>query len=208
MVVLALSPAMRVFLWAEFPWPVMCGLLKFITFARLDSIAAGCLLAYFVQDPASLSFRRPSGRADVVRWAAAAVLVGSAVGLTAAGFFEVAIRATIKAGVIAALVHYAVTRPASPAGRVLNSRPMTALGVLSYSLYLWQQPFLDSAGPLAMSRWPANIPLAIACAVASYLLVERPFLRLKDRIGRRGSHRIPRPHFLRAPSPILRVVEE
>jgi peptidoglycan/LPS O-acetylase OafA/YrhL len=129
----------------------------------------------------------------------AAVLVGSAVGLTAAGFFEVAIRATIKAGVIAGLVHYVVSRPASPPGRLLNSRPMTALGVLSYSLYLWQQPFLDAGGPLPMSRWPANIPLAFACAVASYFLVERPFLRLKDRIGWRASHRIPRPHSGRAP---------
>ncbi|HEY2154431.1 MAG TPA: acyltransferase, partial [Isosphaeraceae bacterium] len=192
MITLALSPAMRVFLWAEFPWPVMCGLLKFITLARLDPVAAGCLLAYVVQDPASLSFRRPSGRADVVRWVAAAVLVGSAVGLTAAGFFEVAIRATIKAGVIASLVHYAVTRPASLSGRLLNSRPMTALGLLSYSLYLWQQPFLDRTGPLRMSRWPANLPLAFACAVASYLLIERPFLGLKHRLGRPAPTYLPR----------------
>ena len=29
-----------------------------------------------------------------------------------------------------------------PAGRVLNSKPFVAVGVASYSLYLWQQLFL------------------------------------------------------------------
>ncbi len=208
LVVLALAPAVRVYLWAEFPWPVLCGLLKITTPARLDSIVAGCLLAYVFHSPALLTFRRPDGRADAIRWAAAVVLVGSLVGLTATGFFEVAIRATVKAAVIAGLVSYVVTRPASGPGRLLNARPMVALGTLSYSLYLWQQPFLDSTGPLAMSRWPASLPLAFACAVASHLLVERPFLRLKDRLGRPAPRRIPRPHFLGASIPGPRVAKE
>src|SRR5262249_58389967 len=87
------------------------------------------------------------------------------------------------------------------AGRLLNARPMAGLGVLSYSLYLWQQPFLDAGSNLAMCRWPASLPLALACAVASHLLIERPFLRLKDRIGRPAPRHIPRPHlFDRAPA--------
>ncbi len=194
MVVLALSPPIRVFLWAEFPWPVMCGLLKFITPARLDPIAAGCLLGYLVQAPDLLTFRRPDGRADIVRWAAAVVLFGSAVGLTVAGFFEVAIRATLKAAVIAGIVHYVVMHPESPAGRLLNARPMVAIGTLSYSLYLWQQPFLDASAPMALCRFPANLIMAAACAVASHRLIERPFLRLKDRIGRPARSAVPRPH--------------
>ena len=67
MVVLTLSPAIRVYLREEFPWPVIWGLLKFATPARLDSIAAGCLLAYFRHDPALITFRRPDGRTDPVR---------------------------------------------------------------------------------------------------------------------------------------------
>jgi peptidoglycan/LPS O-acetylase OafA/YrhL len=205
MVVLALSPAVRVYLRAEFPWPVMCGLLKLSTPARLDPIAAGCLLAYFSHDRSLITFRLPCGRADPVRRACAIVLAGLFVGLTAMGLFEAAIRPTLTAAAIACLVHYVVTHPTSPPGRLLNSRPMTALGVLSYSLYLWQQPFLDGSGPSAMSRWPANIPLAFACAIASHFLVERPFLRLKDRLGRRDSHRVPVPHFRAAPVPGARV---
>jgi peptidoglycan/LPS O-acetylase OafA/YrhL len=207
MVVLALSPAVRVYLRQEFPWPVMCGLLKFATPARLDPIAAGCLLAYFRHDRSLITLRRPCGRADVVRWTCAIVLAGSAVGLTAMGLFEAALRPTLMAAVIAGLVHHVVTHPTSPAGRLLNSRPMVALGVLSYSLYLWQQPFLDGPGPLAMSRWPANIPLALACAIASHLLIERPFLQLKDRIGSHAPSAIPRPHLLREPAPATRVVK-
>ena len=59
------------------------------------------------------------------------------------------------------------------------------MGVLSYSLYLWQQPFLTPFPSEAWrSHWPQNLILAVAFAVVSHVLVERPFLRLKDRIGR------------------------
>lgn len=57
---------------------------------------------------------------------------------------------------------------------VLNNRPIVTIGVLSYSLYLWQQPFT------LVLRW-ATIPSLLgigACAVASYLLVERPMIAL------------------------------
>lgn len=195
MVALSLSPAIRVYLRAEFPWPTLCGLLKFFTAARIDPIAAGCLLACFVRDPGLLAFRRPDGRADVVRWGASLVLLGLAAGLTATGLFEAAIRPMLKAAVIAGLVHYVVARPASPLGRLLNARPMVALGTLSYSLYLWQQPFSDSAGPFAALGCPTRLALAFACAVASHVLIERPFLTLRDRIGRRGAGAVPRPHF-------------
>ncbi len=203
MAVVALSPAARVYLRAEFPWPVMCGLLRFATPARLDPIAAGCLLAYFSYDRSLITFRRPCNRVDLVRCTLAFVLVGSFVGLSTMGLFEAALRPTLTAAAIAAIVHYFVTNPTSPPGRLLNSRPMVALGVLSYSLYLWQQPFLDGTRPPSMGRWAASIPLAFACAIASHVLVERPFLRLKDRIGWRASRRIPRPHFRVAPIPAV-----
>jgi peptidoglycan/LPS O-acetylase OafA/YrhL len=56
------------------------------------------------------------------------------------------------------------------------------VGVLSYSLYLWHALFLN---PMNEEPWytgfPQNVPLAIIAALASYYLVERPFLRLRGR---------------------------
>jgi peptidoglycan/LPS O-acetylase OafA/YrhL len=70
--------------------------------------------------------------------------------------------------------------------RVLNVAPMVWVGKVSYSLYLWQQLFLNRHAQHSWSTaFPQNILLAFACAAASYYLVEQPFLRLRDRGKRR-----------------------
>ena len=62
--------------------------------------------------------------------------------------------------------------------RVLNSRVMIGIGLISYSLYLWQQPFLyPFAHPNPLQRFPANIACAVVAALGSYYLVEKPLRR-------------------------------
>ncbi|TIO37867.1 MAG: acyltransferase, partial [Mesorhizobium sp.] len=51
--------------------------------------------------------------------------------------------------------------------------PMVMLGLWSYSLYLWQQPFYK----FVHDRDVAPIPMlaaVFACALASYYIVEKP----------------------------------
>lgn len=76
-----------------------------------------------------------------------------------------------------------VQAPLLPLGRVLNHRLLAWVGVLSYSVYLWQQLFLIQSRPVTsvLVVFPFNIAMTFACAVASYHLVEKPFLRLKQR---------------------------
>ena len=71
-----------------------------------------------------------------------------------------------------------------PAYRVLNYPPMVWLGTLSYSLYLWQEPFLNSWSTAWFASWPVNLVLAFVCAVTTHYLIERPFLGLKERLSR------------------------
>ena len=66
--------------------------------------------------------------------------------------------------------------------RVLGSRMLGWLGLISYSLYLWQQPFLAPRQVQLVHSFPLALALALACATASYFLVEQPFLRLRDRV--------------------------
>jgi len=68
--------------------------------------------------------------------------------------------------------------------RLLDSRPLAGLGVLSYSLYLWQEPFLNRFARSLATLFPFNLLLVFACAAASYYLVERPLLRLRQRLRR------------------------
>jgi len=75
-------------------------------------------------------------------------------------------------------------------GRLLEFPAMRFIGKISYSLYLWQQPFfiLDSAaaGGLKMfQQWPLA-PLGVGvCAIASYYLVEQPVIRFGANLRRR-----------------------
>ena len=73
----------------------------------------------------------------------------------------------------------AVREPSSAFGRLLNINPMVAVGVLSYSLYLWQEPFLYFKSSAWATALPQNLVLAFAAASVSYFCIERPFLRKK-----------------------------
>ncbi|WP_234178809.1 acyltransferase family protein [Sphingopyxis sp. NFH-91] len=56
--------------------------------------------------------------------------------------------------------------------KFLSMRAFTTFGMLSYSIYLWQQPFyLVQAGA---SFWFAMLPAAMVAGAFSYLIVERP----------------------------------
>ena len=69
--------------------------------------------------------------------------------------------------------------------RLLEARPLAYIGRISYGVYLWQGIFVRN-GPDApqswVHRWPMNLVLSIVVAAASFELVERQFLRLKDRL--------------------------
>lgn len=68
---------------------------------------------------------------------------------------------------------------------VLNSPPVMWLGAISYSLYLWQQPFLDRWSSAPWAAFPLNLALAVMLAAASYYLVEKPGLKLRERFSPR-----------------------
>ncbi len=84
---------------------------------------------------------------------------------------------------IAVGVDRALQAPHGPIGCLLNLRAIAWIGTLSYSLYLWQQPFMIRGGVALVQRFPWNLGFAAVAAVASHWIVEQPFLRLKDRIG-------------------------
>lgn len=77
-----------------------------------------------------------------------------------------------------------------PLTRALEWRPLAVLGVASYSLYLWHVPVIDallSIGVVSRS-WSSltliAVPVVIAAALASYQLIEAPFLRMRRQWAR------------------------
>jgi len=102
--------------------------------------------------------------------------------------FEVGPGTTLMAASIAVAVAGTVVSPSGWLAALLNSSLMVALGLVSYSIYMWQQLAFDpySAHPAAWQKFPANIVIAIALGTFSYLSWERWFLRLKRRYSSRA----------------------
>jgi peptidoglycan/LPS O-acetylase OafA/YrhL len=86
-------------------------------------------------------------------------------------------------GCIALIVARYVEYPGLPFGRLLNTRLLASIGLISYSIYLWQELFLVQwRTPTSfLQEFPFNVVAALVCGIASYKLVEQPFLRLKKR---------------------------
>jgi peptidoglycan/LPS O-acetylase OafA/YrhL len=79
----------------------------------------------------------------------------------------------------------AALRPGPLAG-VLTWRPLVGLGLVSYSLFLWHMPVFTILGRDAQ-HWPelqrvaVALPVTAVLTAASYVLVERPTQRLRNR---------------------------
>lgn len=75
--------------------------------------------------------------------------------------------------------------------KFLNTRLLNYIGVLSYSIYIWQQLFFsNNLGKL--SEFPFNIVLIFLAAIISYNFIELPFLKLKDRLQSKNKTVLPK----------------
>ena len=146
----------------------------------MDSIAVGCLFAGLRERldawPRYLRFLRSP-------WFLLVPVVIAVAQLPRFPAVEYTVAATVENLAIAVLVDRAVRCPDDLFGRALNARPLVWLGTLSYSLYLWQEPFLNHVDETAVSTFPLNVALLIACALASFYLVEQPVLRWRTRVN-------------------------
>jgi peptidoglycan/LPS O-acetylase OafA/YrhL len=151
---------------------------------RVDVLMAGSLLALLWTDDRFQSHLQRLFHNWIVGAVAVFLLVVSPIlNNRFAGAYRLPIGFSTDALGIALLLAYVVKHPGSLAGRVLNSRVLMRIGVMSYSLYLWQQLFLTSF----FGHFPLNIVLAFAIGELSYRLVESPSLRLREWLEARWS---------------------
>ena len=144
-----------------------------------DSIAMGCLLAmaggWLEQKSWYLRLFRPAYSAGLL---ALVLLTNRFMGYTAVSVFG----SSVINACLAILIHRSVYYSRDWIGTVLNWKPVAFVGVLSYSLYLWQQLFLDRNSSAWANAFPQNLAFAVAAALASYFLLEKPLLNLRHRL--------------------------
>ena len=143
-----------------------------------DALATGCLLALAVPH-----ITKSERIAQIVssRWFLPVVLLGFAPCIVTNPWIQYGVAMTSANLAIAAIIVRCVALPHSKLSRTLERRGFVWVGTLSYSLYLWQQLFLNRHSELWMHQFPINIGLAFAAATACHYLIEQPFLRLSAR---------------------------
>jgi peptidoglycan/LPS O-acetylase OafA/YrhL len=168
-----------------FPWKQDLGTIYGTMFpTACDAIAVGCLWAFLRR-----SLHEQNLYLSLLRrnW--------HCVVLPAALLLEAVLPARLAVSLGSAIVNLAVafmidgfiTFDFNRAGRILNSWILRQIGVMSYSIYLWQQVFLNPEQHTAWTRLPGSIVLALSCATASYFLVEKPVLAFSRRRESEGS---------------------
>ncbi|MGI8751469.1 MAG: acyltransferase family protein [Acidimicrobiales bacterium] len=181
MILIAVALVSRVVLWhSGLGWEQI----YVQTETRFDDLIMGALLAYGL----SVGWRSPRWVSWLVGPSVAFLLwvivaVHRADGWLYDGGY------TVVAAALTAVI-WAAVQPRHWVARVLSWRPFQVIGVCSYSLYLWHVLIFEGLYRSAAGRPPAELlvmgfGLTFVAGFGSRYLVERPFLRMKNRFGRR-----------------------
>jgi peptidoglycan/LPS O-acetylase OafA/YrhL len=146
-----------------------------------DALATGCLLAaYFNRLGAWERYRKFQSNAVIFLGIGLGLIaLGNGIFVVSPGGFYVWGQSVANIGT-AMCIDWAIRNPKHMLGHLLNWKPLAAIGILSYSLYLWQNPFLLGDNGTFWTTYPYNVVFVVIAALISYFVIERPFLRLKD----------------------------
>jgi peptidoglycan/LPS O-acetylase OafA/YrhL len=84
---------------------------------------------------------------------------------------------------VAILLVWIYYNQASILVNILEFKPISFIGKISYGIYVYQGLFLRTGpgGELKIQHFPLNIILVFAMAILSYFLIEKPIMRFKNR---------------------------
>lgn len=181
-VMLLVSPLCRVVMWYGIGVEDVASMTREFQ-AVADSLAVGCLCSCYYNritgEVTAGSFMRSLAAPAV---GALLLVVSFASYFAAKAAFYVFAQSLANMGLALIVVH-TVSSPHGLIGRALNNTIATVIGTLSYSLYLWQNLFLNPDSNHWFTRFPTNLALTFMAAAVCYALVERPFLAMRHRFS-------------------------
>ncbi|HEY2860078.1 MAG TPA: acyltransferase [Terracidiphilus sp.] len=149
-----------------------------------DSLATGCLLAtmrgWLEQQSWYVMLLRPSFSVVILLMV---LFLNRYMGYSIVSIFGTVL---VNTG-IAVLIHRSVYFAGDRFGRILNWKPVAFIGMLSYSLYLWQQLFINRNADAWINQFPMSLVLTLAAALVSYFGLEKPLMALRSRLRARSA---------------------
>ncbi|WP_285592570.1 acyltransferase [Kineosporia sp. NBRC 101731] len=163
----------------------------YATTSHCDGLLLGSLMAVLLQNRETLV-----RRSETVAWVGVLGLAA----LFATSYIEAANtyhwRLPLAALLSAMVVHHLVTRTDGPMVSLLSLKPFVAIGMVSYGLYLYHFPvfmIIQHQGYPRLVQHSLEISVTVTLTVFSWFLVEKPALRLKDRLATGGRVVLPAP---------------
>jgi len=153
-----------------------------------DSLAVGCASAILLarrQHLVQWACQKHFGMATLI--AVLLILIPYILcNLYVLGIVTVPLGNAMQAWGFAVLLLQSVTTPGRSFYRMLNGLWISRLGVLSYSIYIWQQLFCTPPGIFGLrNAWwmsfPGWLPAVLTVSALSYYGLERPVLKLRAR---------------------------
>jgi peptidoglycan/LPS O-acetylase OafA/YrhL len=178
--VVLIAPILRVIMWYQLGATETAMTKHFEAVA--DALATGCLLAgYFNYLGSNQKYLRLQSRAWLfLGFAMGLVGIGNGLYLIRPEWFYIFGQTLANIGTVLC-IDWSIRNHQGVIGRFLNWKPIAFVGTLSYSLYLWQNPFFLGDYEGWFMTLPFNIGCVVIAAVISYYASESPFLKLKSR---------------------------
>lgn len=96
------------------------------------------------------------------------------------GTYDLTIGMSLGNLCIMMIIFWSVYVP-STFSKILNLKVVTWLGILSYSIYIWQQLFLTNINNIWINKFPQNLLIVLIVSMFSYYIIEKPILKLKNK---------------------------
>ena len=162
------------------------------------AVAVGLLVAVSIFHPLALAFAHIAMgalcalsnpvRAQLTALGGSRVTIASVAVLLSPPFFASNHMMTGLAGapspVLLGSIFFAALDGRGPFCALVRSQALRRIGLVSYSLYLWQQLFLGDAALYENVAWLRVPVLFVAPALVSCFAIERPFIALGRRLSR------------------------
>ncbi|MFP5436668.1 MAG: acyltransferase family protein [Bacteroidia bacterium] len=178
--IICIMPVLRIATY--FLMPDSRGQISMMLHTGGDSILTGCLVALL---EVNLKFQEKVNYYLNKKFLPLAIalfifIVSPLLSMYLKGAYTITVGMSLNNICIIYLILWAIRIPSKVAD-FLNTKVLIHIGILSYSLYIWQQLFLTNQASFSVNKFPLNIIAVVIVAHISYYLIEKPMLNLKKK---------------------------